>query len=138
MSQTDDFGVSAASDTYVLPNAPPFPRGLDDGVVASDWTFVDAETGKSAAADVFMLSSTFFDVGVDQIPIDPGSIQANRDYVGTFSFVSQDPTGLPDDPIFRIRYDHQGRWGVEGIAECGQTVVGQPVTTPDPAVGSIP
>ena len=137
MSQTDDFGVSAASDSYVLPNAPPFPHGLEDGVVAGDWAYVDAEAGKSAAVDVFMLSSTFFDTGVDQIPIDPGSIRADRDYVGTFGFVSQDPTGLPDDPIFRIRYDHQGRWGVQAFATCGQSVVGQPAT-PDPPGGLLP
>jgi hypothetical protein len=137
MSQTDDLGVSATAANAVGENAPPFPNGLEDEVVASDWAIVDAATGKSAAVDVFMLSSVFFDVGVDQLPIDPGSIQANRDYVATFDFVSAEPTGLPDDPIFRIRYDHQARWGVEAFATCGQSSVGHPVTTPDPPVGSM-
>lgn len=134
MSQTDLVGASSSSvlEFDPSPNGMPFPRGLEDGVVVTgNWTVVDAETGHNADAGVRMFSRpAFFDVGVIQVGIDPGSIQANRTYQASLGFVSRMPTGLPDDPIFRIRYDHQGRWGMEALATCTQPGVGRPVTTP--------
>ena len=139
MSQTDEFGVSSASDTYLLPNAPQFPYGLDDEVVGTTFTLVDTETGRNAAADVTMTSwPPFFEVGAFNLGIDPGTIQAGRTYVATFVFVSQRAAGLPDDPAFRIRYDHQGRWGIQAFATCTRPGVASPVTTPDPPEYPIP
>jgi hypothetical protein len=139
MTQTDQIGVSSAPVYYLLPNAPPFERNLEDGVVGTMLTVVDQETGRSADVGVTMLSQpAFFDVGVFYKSIDPGTIQAGRTYVATFGFVSQEPTGLPYDPAFRIRYDHQGRWGVQAYATCDRPGTGQPVTTPEPPQLLIP
>jgi hypothetical protein len=134
MSQTDEIGASSASDAYLLPDAPAFPNSLDDEVVATgNWKYVDAATGRNADAGVTMSSwPAFFTVGYLSDGIDPGTIQANRTYIASFGFVSQEPTGLSDDPVFRIRYDHQGRWGVQAFATCNRPGIGQPVTTPDP------
>ena len=134
MARTDLIGASSASSLQFDPgaNGLPFPRGLEDGVVVTgNWTMVDAETGLPADAGVLVFSgSSFFDVGVVEDAIDPGSIQANRTYRASLGFISQRSTGLPDDPIFRVRYDHQGRWGTEAFATCTRSGVGQPVTTP--------
>jgi hypothetical protein len=133
MVQTDQIGVSSAPVSYLLPKAPPFPHTPEDGVVLTTFTVADQITGRSADVGVTMMSQpAFFDVGSFYQSIDPGTIQAGRTYVAIFGFVSQQPTGLPDDPAFRIRYDHQGRWGVQAYATCSQPGVGQPVTTPDP------
>jgi len=135
MSQTDELG---ASSTSILafdpgPNGTPFPHNLEGGVVGTTFTLVDAETRRNADAGVTMKSwSAFFDVGAFYKGIDPGTIQANHTYVASFGFISAHSGGLPDDPVFRIRYDHQGRWGVQAYATCTQPGVGQPVTTPDP------
>jgi hypothetical protein len=142
MSQTDILGLSSTSslDFDPGPNGPQFPRGLEGGVyVAGNWVMLDSETGEAGDAGVLMWSGPgFFDVGEVRDGIDPGSIQANRDYVASLGFGSVWPAGLPDDPVFRIRYDHQGRWGVQAFATCGQAGVGQPVTTPDSPTWSEP
>ena len=134
MSQTDNVGASSTSilDFDPSPNGPPFPHlMLDDVVTTGMLAFIDEETGRNADAGVTMISwPAFFDVGVTDAGIDPGSIRADRTYVASFGFVSSHSTALPDDPIFRIRYDHQGRWGIEAFATCTQPGVGQPVTTP--------
>lgn len=156
MARTDLIGASSASSLQFDPdpNGQSFPSALEDGVVVTgNWAVVDAETGLTADAGVLMYSggltvitdvgaSTFsgssFDVGVIKDGIDPGSIHANRTYRASLGFISQQPTGLPDDPIFRIRYDHQGRWGMEAFATCTQSGVGQPVTPPVQAANRIP
>jgi hypothetical protein len=140
MSQTDQLGATSISSLGFDPNDPTassfqFPRGgMTDGVVTTGmWAVVDSETGQTADAGVMMFSRpAFFTVGVQQDGIDPGSIRANRTYVASFDFVAQQPTGLTDDPVFRIRYDHQGRWGVEAFATCTKPGVGHPVTTREP------
>lgn len=142
MSQTDNVGASSTSilDFDPGPNGPPFPHNMLDGVVTTGGlAFIDAETGRSADAGVTMMSwPAFFDVGVTEAGIDPGSIRADRTYVASFGFVSSHSAGLPDDPVFRIRYDHQGRWGLQAFATCTQMGVGQPVTTPDPPTWPAP
>jgi hypothetical protein len=138
MSQTDAIGAASTSADTFHPNLETFPNGLMDEVVAQSWTYVDAESGKTADAGMFELASAPFAFGVIQAGVDPSSIRADRDYVATLGFVSQDASGLPDDPLFRIAYDHQGRWGVQAFATCGQTGVGRSVTTPDPPGGLLP
>jgi hypothetical protein len=139
MTQTDQIGMTSAPVSFLLPNAPPFQHNPEDGVVLSALEVVDQETGQSTDVGVTMLSqSAFFDVGVFYKSIDPGTIQAGHTYVATFGFVSQQPTGLPEDPAFRIRYDHQGRWGVQTYATCDRPGTGQPVTTPETPQFQIP
>jgi len=139
MTQTDQIGVSSAPVSYLLPNAPPFPHTPEDGVVGTAFTVVDQGTGRGADVGVTMMSQpAFFDVGSFYKSIDPGTIQAGHTYVATFGFVSQEASGLPDDPAFRIRYDHQGRWGMQAYATCSESGAGQPVTTPDPPSFRIP
>jgi hypothetical protein len=142
MSQTDQLDASSTSilDFDPGPNGTPFPSGFRDGVVITgNWKVVDAENGRNADAGGMMFSwPSFFPGGGLDDGIDPGTIQANRTYVASFGFLSQEPTGLPDDPVFRIRYDHQGRWGVQAYATCTQPGVGQPVTTPDPPTFPVP
>jgi hypothetical protein len=139
MTQTDQIGMSSAPVSYLLPNAPPFPHTPEDGVVLSALAVVDQETAQSADAGVTMMSqSAFFDVGSFYQSIDPGTIQAGHTYVATFGFVSQQPTGLPEDPAFQIRYDHQGRWGMQADATCDRPGIGQPVMTPETPQFQIP
>jgi hypothetical protein len=132
MQNTDNLGLASVDGLDHVPGVG-FPQALQPGLAWTTRTFVDTVSGANALSPVtWSSSSQFFDVGGYMNGIDPATIVAGRAYRGTFDFITQEGAVTAGGPAFRIRYDHQHRWGVEAIAYCGQTVSGNPVTTPQP------
>ncbi len=139
---TDNLGLSSDSDLH--PIRDDLSR-VDPFFTAA--SFVDTDSGKDAGSSVIKSSSNaFFDVGGGQLPetqhvigIDPGTIVAGRTYRGVYSFgLGQKWVLASGEPVFRVRYDHQHRFGVEAIATCGETVTGHAVTRPEQGQPPVP
>jgi hypothetical protein len=143
MRNTDNLGLSSAVDLYYIPD----DLSRVDPLFTSA-SFVDTDSGKDAGSSVIKSSSNaIFDVGAGQLPesqhviaIDPGTIVAGRTYRGAYSFLLGQRWILAsgDEPVFRVRYDHQHRFGVEAIAMCGQTVTGHAVAKPEQGQPPVP
>ncbi len=155
---TDEMGLSVAPIMDVpldsFPSDPGTAYPIRAVYGASSDSAVDATTGANVLSLEQRFASSvqpfFTTTGQASIGVEPSAWKPGHDYVVAWHFAPNPPasTGLEDaaaphpdwQPVFRVRFDHQGRIGLEAIAKCGETVIAHPAVrfTASPYPGMLP